>query len=127
MLTYDNLIENMLKVFPELDVKIKEKKEYYGYCDDESLERDVVFSEIFAQYAIELAKENLAYDPKLKMIFDFIEQMASAECFEVRCIAEVSFVETIIDDDLILLFRKYIKKNTRKMIDGVKKRFGVTW
>lgn len=72
MLTYDNLIENMLKVFPELAVKIKEKKEYYGYCDDESLERDVVFSEIFAQYAIELAKENLAYDPKLKMIFDFI-------------------------------------------------------
>ena len=107
--------------------------------DDETETRDssahLIYEDVFCNYVLDLIKNPHAIKntrQKLKAAFDLIEELANHEEFEVRCVAEVSFIEKFTHDLKPMKdVEKYLGPTSLKMAREIaQERYGrnpVTW
>ncbi len=123
-LTYNKLTYELLKILPELNEPYKRMVISWEHMN-ELPGVHIVFGDIFAKYIINYVKNtNIHNISKIKKIFNFIEKMVNSKDFEVRSVAEVSVLESLIDNNVIDLVCNHIKPITLKKVVEIKKKWG---
>lgn len=111
MLQKDNLVENLLGLFPELRFKFEE--EARNYEEDYSKYLHLVFGDIFNPYLIRVLKED-EISNEMKKAFIFLEDMALSKDEAVINVLVVTVLEYLGDDKRLLSkAREHMGKNTR--------------
>lgn len=95
MLTYENIVENLFKRFPELKQRYMEDIEWIQdtFADKSSKGQTVYFDKCFCDYIgrnIVLEPNNLC---RLNQIFTFLEEMASSDDVDVQNLLQVTVLE----------------------------------
>lgn len=95
MLTYENIVENLFKRFPELKQRYAEDIKWIQdtFANKSSKGQTVYFDKCFCDYIgrnIVLQPENLC---RLKQIFAFLEEMASSDDVDVQDLLQVTVLE----------------------------------
>jgi len=91
----------------------------------------VVYGSILGEYADELAEKLVREKSEvtarlLDRVFVLIEQLSASSDFEVRCVAEASFLEHILGEaGGQQRFDKYMGPETKKLARSVAIRFGL--
>lgn len=117
----DNIIEKLLENFHELKNEYKKELEWWN---GQIPGLHIVFGNIFNPYIIELLKSN-ENDKKLKIIFNFLEELASSNDPEIKNVLTVTILEQLGDDPKILqTAQTYMKSKTRILSDGIEKYLG---
>lgn len=95
MLTYENIVENLFKRFPELKQRYAEDIKWIQdtFANKLSKGQTVYFDKCFCDYIgrnIVLQPENLC---SLNQIFAFLEEMASSDDVDVQDLLQVTVLE----------------------------------
>jgi hypothetical protein len=86
-------IKRLFLDFPELKDDPRYKEEINEANNFEKKAHDL-YERVFCHYVLDLIQQQKIDDKeKIKKAFDLIEQLAQHAEFEVRCVAEVSFIE----------------------------------
>ena len=119
MMNYDTLYEIFINKFKDDEQYFDEKKREYCVNDDDG--QHVKFAIIVLPYIVE--KLNSDDEAKLKMIFDFVEQMENDANEDVQNVANVSILEGIAGEgqELYDKARKYMKSKTLSISDEIVK------
>jgi hypothetical protein len=128
VLTYENIIDQFLKEFPEFKQKAEDEKEWWypEHDEDENDEPLVVifFANVLNQFLVEALRT--LDDPELLIrIFNFFERMALSPDELIPGILQAETLEYLGDDKLILeRARKFMGAQTLKLSHEIEKNWG---
>jgi hypothetical protein len=115
---YNNIIEILLKEFPELIPKYEEDKFFLKNLPHS------VFELIFVEYFIELFSKE-SDEIKFTQVADFIEKMFICSDNYVKGVALVSVLESLLPERYVLeKARQYFGEKTKENLDELEEKYG---
>ncbi|MBW8309449.1 MAG: hypothetical protein K0M45_07440 [Candidatus Paracaedibacteraceae bacterium] len=124
--------EKLFATFPEL---LQDKR--YQETISSGLQREYgahgIYEDVFFDYVISLISDDSGKNKaEIKKAFELIEELANHEDFETRCVAEVSFIEPLLDKlESTKDIEKYVGPRSLQMAREIGSfRFGfnpITW
>lgn len=93
-------LKQLFQNIPEIPNLEGELKEELKYILDGGLGAHTVYEDVFCYFVLDLInKQNPNQKEKeiIRRSFELIEELANHEDFDVRCVADVSFIEPLLD------------------------------
>jgi hypothetical protein len=127
ILTYENLIEQFLKDFPEFNEKAKETREEWvsDMWDEEEILTGVFFASVLVPYLMREGLVKLDNQQLLDRLFAFMEKMALSIDPVVPELLEAEILEMIGDDKSLLnLAREFMGEKTLEHSHHIERSLG---
>ena len=123
MYSYSEIVNELLKEFPEISRRYAEELAWIQdtFQDQETRGQTIYFDRCFCDYIGRLLVSERQDNVKIKKVFVFLEDMATSEDQEVKNLLQVTVLEYL--RSWYLLQReseKFMQPETRKMFDTVK-------
>jgi len=91
---YDTINDILIRRFPELSSLFQEQFEFWN---GEEIPPHCFYGDVLNHYVTELLREN-KNPQQIDKIFNFYEELASSDCWEIRNILQVTLLEYLWDE-----------------------------
>lgn len=102
----------LLDRFPEIENKFNEETEWQEGIDTGST---VVYEDVFMPYLLKAIEDD--NQKKLKLLFNFIEELSAIEDEYVKNVIRVAIIDNFHYYDDEINFKEYLQKNSLKIFN----------